>query len=196
MHLNCDHLIHGLFFFFFCTGVYVFGLFTTDVFVSAGQLVTGSLAPYFLSVCQLNYSAVDCQDTVSFVWQSDACTGDPDDIIRAKKTFPSKEAALSLYTAVYLAVSDFFFDRIPFVLSNTSNFSTYVNVLFLFQMYIMSCSRSFGAHLLGPFVSLSLVSLAVLTGINRVAENRNHWSDVLAGQTIGAGIAVFLVSYI
>ncbi|XP_013859959.1 lipid phosphate phosphatase-related protein type 5 isoform X2 [Austrofundulus limnaeus] len=147
-------------------GVYVFGLFTTDVFVSAGQLVTGSLAPYFLSVCQLNDSAVDCQDTVRFVWQSDACTGDPDDIMRARKTFPSKEAALSLYTAVYLA------------------------------MYIMSCTRSFGTHLLGPFVSLSLVSLAVLTGINRVAENRNHWSDVLAGQAIGAGIAVFLVVFV
>ncbi|XP_037837747.1 phospholipid phosphatase-related protein type 5-like isoform X2 [Kryptolebias marmoratus] len=147
-------------------GVYVFGLFATDVFVSAGQLVTGSLAPYFLSVCQLNSTAVDCQDTMPFVWETDACTGDPDDITRARKTFPSKEAALSLYTAVYLA------------------------------MYIMSCTSSFGSYLLGPFGSLSLVSLAALTGINRVAENRNHWSDVIAGQAIGAGIAIFLVVFV
>lgn len=40
-----------------------------------------------------------------FVSQSDACTGNHDDIMRARKTFPSKESALSLYTAVYLAVS-------------------------------------------------------------------------------------------
>uniref|UniRef100_A0A3P9DB43 Phospholipid phosphatase related 5b n=1 Tax=Maylandia zebra TaxID=106582 RepID=A0A3P9DB43_9CICH len=130
-------------------GVFVFGLFTTDIFVSTGQMVTGSLAPYFLSVCQPNYTALGCQDTAFFVSQSDGCTGDPDDIIRARKTFPCKEAALSVYLAVYLA------------------------------MYIMSCVGSAVGRLAGPFVSLSLVSLALLTGINRVAEYRNHWSDVI-----------------
>lgn len=89
----------------FSAGVYAFGLFATDIFVNAGQLVTGSLAPYFLSVCQPNYTALSCLDAAHFVSQSDACTGDPDDITRARKTFPCKEAALSLYTAVYLAVS-------------------------------------------------------------------------------------------
>uniref|UniRef100_A0A3Q2WI03 Lipid phosphate phosphatase-related protein type 5-like n=1 Tax=Haplochromis burtoni TaxID=8153 RepID=A0A3Q2WI03_HAPBU len=145
-------------------GVFVFGLFTTDIFVSTGQMVTGSLAPYFLSVCQPNYTALGCQDTAFFVSQSDGCTGDPDDIIRARKTFPCKEAALSVYLAVYLA------------------------------MYIMSCVGSAVGRLAGPFVSLSLVSLALLTGINRVAEYRNHWSDVIAGQGIGAAVAVFLLS--
>lgn len=92
----------------FPSGVYVFGLFATDVFVNAGQLITGSLAPYFLSVCQPNYTVLGCQDAMHFVSHSDACTGDPDDIMRARKTFPCKEAALSLYTAVYLAVSGSF----------------------------------------------------------------------------------------
>ncbi|XP_047445728.1 phospholipid phosphatase-related protein type 5-like [Mugil cephalus] len=147
-------------------GVYVFGLFTTDIFVNGGQLVTGSLAPYFLTICQPNYTALGCEDTALFVSQSDACTGDPDEIMRARKTFPSKEAALSLYTAVYLA------------------------------MYLMSCIGSSGGRLAGPLLSLSLVSLAVLTGINRVAEYRNHWSDVIAGQVIGVAIAVFLVVFV
>ncbi|XP_034468672.1 tRNA wybutosine-synthesizing protein 3 homolog isoform X2 [Hippoglossus hippoglossus] len=148
------------------TSVYFFGLFTTDIFVNAGQLVTGSLAPYFLSVCQPNYTALSCQDTAHFVSQSDACTGDPNDIMRARKTFPSKEAALSLYTAVYLA------------------------------MYVMSCIGTSGGRLTGPLLSLSLVSLAVLTGTNRVAEYRNHWSDIIAGQVIGGAIAVFLVVFV
>ena len=64
-----------------------------------------------------------------------------------------------------------------------------------FQMYIMCCVGSSGGRLMGPLLSLSLVSLAVLTGINRVAEYRNHWSDVIAGQGVGGAIAVFLVSY-
>lgn len=105
---GCESFIWAWFhliFVCFSAGVYIFGLFTTDIFVSAGQLVTGSLAPYFLSVCLPNYTALGCLDTANFVSQSDACTGDADDIMRARKTFPSKEAALSVYTAVYLAVS-------------------------------------------------------------------------------------------
>lgn len=86
-------------------GVYVFGLFATDILVNAGQLVTGSLAPHFLSVCRPNYTALGCLDAAQFVSQSDACTGDPGDVMRARKTFPSKEAAVSFYSALYLAVS-------------------------------------------------------------------------------------------
>uniref|UniRef100_UPI0037E962B9 phospholipid phosphatase-related protein type 5-like n=1 Tax=Semicossyphus pulcher TaxID=241346 RepID=UPI0037E962B9 len=147
-------------------GVYAFGLFMTDIFVNAGQLITGSLAPHFLSVCQANYTALGCGDTTLFVSQSEACMGDPDDIMRARKSFPSKEAALSVFAAVYLA------------------------------MYIMSCVGSAGGRLTAPLLSLSLVSLAVLTGVNRVAEYRNHWSDVMAGQAIGGAVAVFLVVFV
>uniref|UniRef100_A0A3Q3JZ24 Phosphatidic acid phosphatase type 2/haloperoxidase domain-containing protein n=1 Tax=Monopterus albus TaxID=43700 RepID=A0A3Q3JZ24_MONAL len=122
------------------------------------------LAPYFLSVCRPNYMALNCQDTAHFVTQTDACAGDPDDIIRARKTFPSKEAALSLYAACVQT------------------------------MYIVSCVSLTGGRLTGPLLSLSLVSLAVLTGINRVSEYRNHWSDLIAGQAVGGAGAVFLVS--
>ncbi|CAJ1068116.1 phospholipid phosphatase-related protein type 5-like [Xyrichtys novacula] len=147
-------------------GVYAFGLFTTDIFINAGQLITGSLAPHFLSVCQPNYSTLCCEDSELFVSQSDACMGDPDVILRARKTFPSKEAGLSVFTAVYLS------------------------------MYIMSCLGSGRGYLTGPLLSLSLVGLAVLTGINRVAEYRNHWSDVIAGQAIGVAVALFLVVFV
>lgn len=60
-------------------------------------------------------------------------------------------------------------------------------------MYVMSCVGSRAGRLTGPVLSLSLVSLALLTGINRVAEYRNHWTDVIAGQAIGGAVAVFLV---
>lgn len=59
----------------------------------------------------------------------------------------------------------------------------------------MSCIGSTGGQLTGPVLSFLFVCLAVLTGINRVAEYRNHWSDVIAGQAIGGVGAIFLVSY-
>lgn len=191
LYTNVNNLMHVR----LPTGVFVFGLFTTDIFVSTGQMVTGSLAPYFLSVCRPNYTALGCQDAALFVSQSDSCTGDHDDIIRARKTFPCKEAALSLYLAVYLAVSRAVWpDTVCLQQRSQSDIWSNRNNL-LFQMYIMSCVGCRAGRLAGPLVSLSLVSLALLTGINRVAEYRNHWSDVIAGQVTGAAIAVFLVSY-
>lgn len=92
-------------FLFLSTGVYAFGLFATDIFVNAGQVVTGSLSPYFLTVCKPNYTALGCQQGVRFISQKEACTGNGDDILHARKSFPSKEAALSVYAALYIAVS-------------------------------------------------------------------------------------------
>lgn len=95
------HHIH----FVFPAGVYMFGLFTTDIFVNAGQVVTGNLAPHFLTLCKPNYTALGCQQALRYISHQEACTGNVEDILRARKTFPSKEAALSVYAALYLAVS-------------------------------------------------------------------------------------------
>ncbi|XP_053362663.1 phospholipid phosphatase-related protein type 5a [Clarias gariepinus] len=144
-------------------GVYAFGLFATDIFVNAGQVVTGNLSPYFLTVCKPNYTALGCQQDVRFISQQEACTGNGDDILHARRSFPSKEAALSVYAALYIS------------------------------MYITCSVKSKGTRLAKPFVSLGLMCLAFLTGINRVVEYRNHWSDVIAGFIIGSAIAIFMV---
>ncbi|CAI5673963.1 unnamed protein product [Oreochromis niloticus] len=144
-------------------GVYTFGLFTVDIFVNAGQVVTGNLAPYFLTVCKPNYTALGCQQALRYISHQEACTGNQDDILRARKTFPSKEAALSVYAALYLA------------------------------MYVTCTVQAKGTRLAKPVLSLGLMCLAFLTGLNRVAEYRNHWSDVIAGFIIGTAIATFLV---
>uniref|UniRef100_A0A3Q2GNW3 Phospholipid phosphatase related 5b n=1 Tax=Cyprinodon variegatus TaxID=28743 RepID=A0A3Q2GNW3_CYPVA len=144
-------------------GVYAFGLFTVDIFVNAGQVVTGNLAPYFLTVCKPNYTALGCQQALRYISHQEACTGNQDDILRARKTFPSKEAALSVYAALYLA------------------------------MYVTYTVRAKGTRLAKPLLSLGFMCLAFLTGLNRVAEYRNHWADVIAGFIIGMAIATFLV---
>uniref|UniRef100_H3CI85 Phospholipid phosphatase-related protein type 1 n=1 Tax=Tetraodon nigroviridis TaxID=99883 RepID=H3CI85_TETNG len=144
-------------------GVYAFGLFTVDIFVNAGQVVTGNLAPYFLTVCKPNYTALGCQQALRYISHQEACTGNQDDILRARKSFPSKEAALSIYAALYVA------------------------------MYVTCTESVKGTRLAKPVLSLGLMCLAFLTGLNRVAEYRNHWSDVIAGFLIGSAIAIFLV---
>ena len=62
------------------------------------------------------------------------------------------------------------------------------------QMYVTCTVQAKGTRLAKPVLSLGLMCLAFLTGLNRVAEYRNHWSDVIAGFIIGTAIAAFLVS--
>ena len=61
-------------------------------------------------------------------------------------------------------------------------------------MYVTLVFRTKGTRLTKPTLSLTLLCLALLVGVVRVAEYRNHWADVLAGFATGGAIAVFLVS--
>ncbi|MEQ2203962.1 Phospholipid phosphatase- protein type 5 [Xenoophorus captivus] len=95
-------------------GVYAFGLFTTAIFANAGQVVTGNQTPHFLSACRPNYTALGCQSTMQYITELRACTGNPLIVMSARKSFPSKDAALSVYSAVYTVVGR------SMLLSNTS----------------------------------------------------------------------------
>lgn len=60
-------------------------------------------------------------------------------------------------------------------------------------MYVTLVFRTKGTRLTKPTICLVLLSLAVLVGVVRVTEHRNHWNDVLAGFVTGGAIAAFLV---
>ncbi|XP_035235272.1 phospholipid phosphatase-related protein type 1-like [Anguilla anguilla] len=143
-------------------GVFAFGLFATDIFVNAGQVVTGNLSPYFLSVCKPNYTGTDCRVGHQFISRGNICTGDPSVVERARKSFPSKDASLSVYSAVYVT------------------------------MYITSTIKTKSSRLAKPVLCLGTLCAAFLTGLNRVSEYRNHCADVIAGFLLGSSVALFL----
>jgi len=60
-------------------------------------------------------------------------------------------------------------------------------------MYVTLVFKTKGTRLTKPTISLTLLCLAMLVGVVKVAEYRNHWADVLAGFFTGGSIAVFLV---
>ncbi|XP_048877013.1 phospholipid phosphatase-related protein type 1 [Brienomyrus brachyistius] len=143
-------------------GVFAFGLFATDIFANAGQIVTGNLSPYFLNVCKPNYTGTDCRSNHQFIANGNICTGDQAVVERARRSFPSKDASLSIYSAVYMT------------------------------MYITSTIKTKSSRLAKPALCLSTLCAAFLMGLNRVSEYRNHCSDVIAGFILGSTIALFL----
>ncbi|XP_075681760.1 phospholipid phosphatase-related protein type 1 [Rhinoderma darwinii] len=143
-------------------GVFAFGLFATDIFVNAGQVVTGNLTPYFLTACKPNYTGTDCLVHQQFISNGNICTGDPEMIERARRSFPSKHAALSIYSALYAT------------------------------MYITSTIKTKSSRLAKPVLCLGTLCSAFLTGLNRVSEYRNHCVDVIGGFILGTAVALFL----
>ncbi|XP_058879401.1 phospholipid phosphatase-related protein type 1 isoform X2 [Acipenser ruthenus] len=143
-------------------GVFAFGLFATDIFVNAGQVVTGNLAPYFLIVCKPNYTGTECRFNHQFISNGNICTGNQGVVEKARRSFPSKDASLSVYSAVYVT------------------------------MYITSTIKTKSSRLAKPVLCLGTLCAAFLTGLNRVSEYRNHCSDVIAGFILGSAVALFL----
>lgn len=84
----------------------------------------------------------------------------------ARQSFPSLFAALSAYSAVYTGV------------------------------YISNVSVIGSTKALQPLMVLTLASLSLLTGLERVAFYKSSWYDVLAGWLLGALIAIYLSVYV
>ncbi|XP_071767704.1 phospholipid phosphatase-related protein type 3-like [Centroberyx gerrardi] len=146
-------------------GVHVFGLLATALVTDVIQLATGYHAPFFLTVCQPNYTApgVSC-DNNAYITQ-DICMGkDQYAIMSARKTFPSQHATLSGFAAVYI--------------------SMYFNA-----------SISSTTKLLKPLLVFAFCMAAGLSGLTQITQHRSHPIDVYVGYLIGAGIGVYLAVY-
>ncbi|XP_078657793.1 phospholipid phosphatase-related protein type 5-like isoform X2 [Branchiostoma floridae x Branchiostoma belcheri] len=152
------------------TGLHLFGGCSALVLCGLGQVMTGSLAPYFLSVCSPNYTLLpvvsaspDGPSCVPATFISDdICAGKAEDIYSARRSFPSLHATLSWYAAVFMA------------------------------LYASSALCLRGTRLIQPLLVMGLLALAFLSAASRVTEYRSHAVDVLGGSVLGAAIAVYL----
>ncbi|XP_074516656.1 phospholipid phosphatase-related protein type 3-like [Sebastes fasciatus] len=146
-------------------GVHVFGLLATALVTDVIQLATGYHAPFFLTVCQPNYTApgVSC-DNNAYITR-DICMGkDQYAIMSARKTFPSQHATLSGFAAVYI--------------------SMYFNA-----------SISTTTKLLKPLMVFAFCMAAGLAGLTQITQHRSHPIDVYVGYLIGAGVGVYLAVF-
>ncbi|XP_077981720.1 phospholipid phosphatase 2-like [Glandiceps talaboti] len=90
-----------IYYLYFIIGVFLFGAAVTEVFTQTTKYMVGRLRPYFLTVCQPDYSLFNCSDNYIEV---DVCTGDAHLIKEARLSFISGHASFSWYCAVYLAL--------------------------------------------------------------------------------------------
>ncbi|XP_035689231.1 phospholipid phosphatase 2-like [Branchiostoma floridae] len=80
--------------------IFLFGLSAVASVVYVAKYTVGELRPYFLQVCDLNFT---CTTDRGLLFPS-VCTGDKYTMEQSKLGFVSGHAASHFYTAVYLAV--------------------------------------------------------------------------------------------
>lgn len=128
-------------------------------------------------------------------------------------SFPSGHASFSAYTMIYTAVNIYtciyciysyiciFSITTKLVLWKDRSSSLHISncsckIIFLFahtQIYLHARMTWRGSRLLKNFIQFLLITIAWYTSMTRISDYKHHWSDVLAGASLGTIVALVVV---
>ncbi|XP_035993722.1 phospholipid phosphatase-related protein type 4 [Fundulus heteroclitus] len=143
-------------------GVHIFGLCVTALITDILQLSTGQHTPYWLDVCKPNLTHINMSSCDEAFILEDICSGQDVGLINAGRKSFPSQHAT---LAAFAAV--------------------YISMYF-------NTVLTDSAKLLKPLLVFSFVMLAILAGLTRIIQFRNHPVDVYCGWLLGAAIAVYL----
>ncbi|AWP04714.1 putative lipid phosphate phosphatase-related protein type 4-like [Scophthalmus maximus] len=146
-------------------GVHIFGLCVTALITDILQLSTGQHTPYWLDVCKPNLTHINMSSCDEAFILEDICSGQDNGLINAGRKSFPSQHAT---LAAFAAV--------------------YISMYF-------NTVLTDSAKLLKPLLVFSFVMLAILAGLTRIIQFRNHPVDVYCGWLLGAAIAVYLGVY-
>ncbi|XP_076600762.1 phospholipid phosphatase-related protein type 4-like [Chaetodon auriga] len=146
-------------------GVHIFGLCVTALITDILQLSTGQHTPYWLDVCKPNLTHINMSSCDEAFILEDICSGQDMGLINAGRKSFPSQHAT---LAAFAAV--------------------YISMYF-------NTVLTDSAKLLKPLLVFSFVMLAILAGLTRIIQFRNHPVDVYCGWLLGAAIAVYLGVY-
>ncbi|XP_034468578.1 phospholipid phosphatase-related protein type 4-like isoform X1 [Hippoglossus hippoglossus] len=146
-------------------GVHIFGLCVTALITDILQLSTGQHTPYWLDVCKPNLTHINMSTCDEAFILEDICSGQDIGLINAGRKSFPSQHAT---LAAFAAV--------------------YISMYF-------NTVLTDSAKLLKPLLVFSFVMLAILAGLTRIIQFRNHPVDVYCGWLLGSAIAVYLGVY-
>ncbi|XP_051944378.1 phospholipid phosphatase-related protein type 4-like isoform X3 [Hippocampus zosterae] len=148
--------------FLFCRGVHIFGLSVTALITDIFQLSTGQHTPYWLDVCKPNLTHINISTCDEAFILDDICSGQ--DIILITSGRKS-------FPSQHASLAGFA--------------AVYVS------MYLNAVLTD-STKLLKPLLVFSFIMLALLAGLTRIIQFRNHPVDVYCGWILGIAVATYL----
>nr|XP_022331220.1 phospholipid phosphatase 1-like isoform X1 [Crassostrea virginica]XP_022331221.1 phospholipid phosphatase 1-like isoform X1 [Crassostrea virginica]XP_022331222.1 phospholipid phosphatase 1-like isoform X1 [Crassostrea virginica]XP_022331223.1 phospholipid phosphatase 1-like isoform X1 [Crassostrea virginica] len=148
-------------------GALLLGLSCCTLFYEVTKSCVGSLRPYFFAVCRPTLDVTNCTDTHRYMYitDNDCATSNRDQLIDARKSFPSGHASISWYGMTFLVI------------------------------YIHLRVSSHWRKLRPYCALLQTVALCVATfiGVSRIQDNAHRSVDIFAGAVIGIVFASITV---
>ncbi|XP_012617157.2 phospholipid phosphatase 3-like isoform X1 [Microcebus murinus] len=142
---------------------FIFGSMASFSLASITKMTTGRLRPHFLAVCLPDPASFNCE---SGYITNYTCTGHPEDVLNARKSFYSEQASLGMYCMVYLV------------------------------LYVQVRPWGQKTSFLRPTFQFLFLSLALVTGYIRTLDYWHHPYDVVIGFLQGALMAFWVAFYI
>lgn len=146
-------------------GVHAFGLCATALITDILQLMTGYPTPYFLTVCKPNYTTLNISCEQNPYVMEDICSGADPAAINQGRKSFPSQHAT---LASFAAV--------------------YVSMYF-------NSTLTDSSKLLKPLLVFSFIICAIICGLTRIIQYKNHAIDVYLGFLLGGAIAVYLGLY-
>ncbi|TMW52847.1 hypothetical protein DOY81_002078 [Sarcophaga bullata] len=150
-------------------GIYLFGLALVLIITTLTKGYTGRLTPYFFEVCQplLPSNETACSDSQHFgrYIESYTCssfTSTPHLLNLMRQSFPSAHASTTGYAMLFMAI------------------------------YLQARLQTGWLILWRTLLQVITLMISVLVSLERLAANRHHWSDIVAGLIIGYIMAWFI----
>ncbi|XP_015428730.1 PREDICTED: putative phosphatidate phosphatase [Dufourea novaeangliae] len=148
-------------------GIFGFGAATTVFITDVGKYTIGRLRPHFMTLCVPNINCSLIQNHHRYIEGYTCSASLSANLLKEiRLSFPSGHSSFSAYTMVYLAL--------------------YLQVRMTWK----------GSKLLKHFLQLVCLFMAWYTALSRVSDYKHHWSDVLAGSTLGIVVALVMAIYV
>ncbi|EDW01213.1 putative phosphatidate phosphatase isoform X1 [Drosophila grimshawi] len=151
-------------------GIFGFGAAVTQLTTDIAKYSIGRLRPHFFAVCQpVMPDGSTCELNAGKYITEFECRGVGSTARMLKEmrlSFPSGHSSFTFYTMVYVA------------------------------LYLQARMKWRGSKLLRHFLQFMFIMIAWYTALSRVSDYKHHWSDVLAGSTIGAVSALIVANYV
>ncbi|KAL1006695.1 hypothetical protein UPYG_G00075530 [Umbra pygmaea] len=146
-------------------GVHVFGLCATALITDILQLATGYHAPYFLTVCKPNYTTLSTPCNENSYILQDICSG-------------SETAAINQGRKSF-----------------PSQHATLASFAAVYISMYFNSTLTDSSKLLKPLLVFSFIICAIICGMTRIIQYKNHAADVYLGFLLGGAVAVYLGLY-
>ncbi|XP_034718285.1 phospholipid phosphatase-related protein type 4 [Etheostoma cragini] len=146
-------------------GVHAFGLCATALITDILQLMTGYPTPYFLTVCKPNYTTLNVSCEQNPYILEDICSG-------------ADPAAI-----------------IQGRKSFPSQHATLASFAAVYVSMYFNSTLTDSSKLLKPLLVFSFIICAIICGLTRIIQYKNHAIDVYLGFLLGGAIAVYLGLY-